>query len=78
MSAGRWRHRTLLVVLLVLGAVALHAVLLEWMLSHLALSTSALALIVIIVVLKHVGLVGAVFRRVRSRERSRAGKADAG
>lgn len=50
----------------------------EWMLSHLALSTSALALIVIIVVLKHVGLVGAVFRRVRSRERSRAGKADAG
>ena len=70
MSADRRRHRTLLVVL-VLGAVALHAVLLEWMLSHLALSASALALMMIVVVLKHVGLLGAVFRRVRHpREKS--------
>lgn len=73
MSAGRRRHRTLLVVLMVLGAVALHAVLLEWMLSHVALSASALALIVGVVLLKHVGILGAVFRRVRDpREKSSA------
>jgi hypothetical protein len=71
MSADRRRHRTMLVVLLVLGAVALHAALLEWMLSHLALSATALALMMIVVVLKHVGLLGAVLRRVRRpREQS--------
>lgn len=74
MSAGRGRHRTLLVVLLVVGVVALHAVLLEWMASHLALSGAALALIVIVVVLRHLGLPGAVFRGARHRREKSGGE----
>lgn len=74
MTADGGRHRAPIVVLLVLGVLALHAVLLEWMIAHLALSATALALVVSVVLLKHVGLLGAVFRAFRRREEKSGGE----
>jgi Flp pilus assembly protein TadB len=58
----RWAH-----LAIVLAALAAHGVILRFASIHFALSATAMAALLVVLVLKHVGLLGAVFSWARNR-----------
>lgn len=66
----RARGRVWMLPVLLVGLLAGHGVILYYVSSHVALSVAVLAGAVILVVIKHLGLLGRVFARYR-RRRSR-------
>jgi membrane protein YdbS with pleckstrin-like domain len=56
----------------IIALIAVHGIVLQYVMSHLALSTAAIAGVIVVVAIKHIGLLGPAYawlRRYFRRER---------
>ena len=68
---GRSRMRPWMLMVGAIGLVAGHSVVLSYGLSHAALSTAVLSGVIVVVVIKHLGLLGSLYAVVRRRSREK-------
>jgi uncharacterized membrane protein HdeD (DUF308 family) len=66
---GRPRIRPWMLLVGVIGLVAGHVVLLNYGLSHTALSAAVVSGVIVLIVIKHLGLLGSLYPLFRRRSR---------
>ena len=68
---GRLRARAWMLMVGVITLIAAHGVILYYFSSHMALSAAVVSGVIILVVIKHLGLLGPVYALFRRRARRR-------
>jgi len=68
---GRPRMRPWMLMVAAIGLVAGHSVVLSYGLSHAALSTAVVSGVIVLIVIKHLGLLGSLYAVIRRRSRAK-------
>ena len=75
---GRLRARAWMLPLAVIILIAGHGIILYYFSSHVALSTAVASAVIILVLIKHLGLLGSAYALFRRRRARRNAPLDAG